>query len=85
VELIILTRPVEADEKRILDQKKDVTALLLGRAVLSPPESLGGRTVWVLREEVKDMGLEGLLSERFISKPASEIVEQLMAAKLLNL
>jgi len=85
VELIILTRPIEADEKRLLDLKKDATALLLGRAVLSAPEALVDRTVWILGEEVKEMGLEGLLPASFLPKPASEIVEHLVNAKLLNL
>jgi hypothetical protein len=85
LELIIFTRPIEPDEQRLLDVSKEATALLLGRAVLSAAAPLAERTVWVLAEEVMEMGLQEVLPPAFVRKAASEVIEQMITAKLLNL
>lgn len=81
----VLTRVPGPEDLSLLEPGNESVFFLAGQALLTPPGSLDGKQVWVMDEEVRELGLDCKLPKGFTSKPAQEIVETLANARVYNL
>lgn len=85
-ELFIVTRKLGADSLRLLKAApRESRVLLLGRGLFSERDQLDGCRLLALDEEVKELGLDGVLNggvERLSSKEVAVLIAE---SEILNL
>jgi len=83
--IYVMTRTPSPDELRLLEKGAENVCFLTGQALLGAPKLLDGHTIWVMDEEVRELGIDCKLPDGFHTKSAHDIVEALAGAKILNL
>lgn len=85
-ELFIVTRKIGADSARLLKAAPtEARVLLLGRGLFSDHEQLGDRKLLALEEEVRELGLEGVLKNGVERLSCKEVASLISESEILNL
>lgn len=82
--IYVVGREPAVEARHLLEVEQEAGVLLLGRAVMLPASLFGNREVFVMAEEIRELGLEGKVSPAVKALSAREIVDLLLQRRVLN-
>ncbi len=83
--LFILCKPPTPEALRLVEADPEAGVLLVGKAILSDTKAFGSRSVYVVSEEIRELGFEARLEKSVQSKSAGEVITMICESHVLNL
>ena len=83
--LFILCKTPTPEALRLVEADPEASLLLVGKAILSDTRLFGKRNLYVVSEEVRELGFEARLDESVQRRSASELITMICESHVLNL
>ena len=83
--LFLLCQTPSPEALKLVEADPEAGVLLVGKAVLSDTKAFGKRPLYVVTEEVRELGFEARLDESVESRSSSDVIKLIMDSHVLNL
>jgi hypothetical protein len=83
--LFVLCKTPTAETLRLVEADPEAGILLVGKAILSDTKAFGKRSLYVVSEEVRELGFEARLDGSVQARTSSELISMICESHVLNL
>lgn len=83
--LFVLCKPPSPEAMKLVEADPEAGVLLVGKAILSDTGAFGKRSVYVVSEEVRELGFEARLDKSVQTRSSGELITMICESHVLNL